>query len=207
MVANQLCGSCGPSQTHVCALYSPIFVQTRLNKAPTAAAAAARAAAAKRQRRMSRSATESRREWSGERIASKAASPWPRSPLRMTRTGVTSGSSRSAGPASEFLDRTAFGRRPRRRFGHPPLPTECRQLILRLVRENPGWGFRRIKGELRKLGYQVSATSIRGILRRHRVPPAPRRAGLSSERFLRAQAGAVLALLHRRQPLVEAACR
>ncbi len=55
------------------------------------------------------------------------------------------------------------------------------------------WGFRRIKGELRKLGYQVSATSIRGVLRRHRVPPAPRRAGLSWQRFLRAQAGAVLA--------------
>ena len=87
----------------------------------------------------------------------------------------------------------AFGRRPRRRLGRPPLPTECQQLILRLARENPGWGFRRIKGELRKLGYQVSATSIRGVLRRHRGPPAPRRAGLSWQRFLRAQAGAVLA--------------
>ena len=87
----------------------------------------------------------------------------------------------------------AFGRCPRRRLGRPPLPSECQQLILRLARENPGWGFRRIKGELRKLGYQVSATSIRGVLRRHRVPPAPRRAGLSWQRFLRAQAGAVLA--------------
>jgi putative transposase len=87
----------------------------------------------------------------------------------------------------------AFGRRPRRHLGRPPLPTECQQLILRLARENPGWGFRRIKGELRKLGYQVSATSIRGILRRHRVPPAPRGAGLSWQRFLRAQAGAVVA--------------
>ncbi len=87
----------------------------------------------------------------------------------------------------------AFGRRPRRRLGRPPPPTECQQLILRLARENPGWGYRRIKGELRKLGYQVSATSIRGILRRDRVPPAPRRAGLSWQRFPRAQAGAVLA--------------
>jgi putative transposase len=87
----------------------------------------------------------------------------------------------------------AFGRRPRRRRGRPPLPSECQQLILRLAGENPGWGYRRIQGELRKLGQEVSATSIRGILRRHRVPPAPRRTGLSWQRFLRAQAGAVLA--------------
>jgi putative transposase len=87
----------------------------------------------------------------------------------------------------------AFGRRPRRHLGRPPMPTECQQLILRLARENTGWGYRRIKGELHKLGHQVSATAIRGILRRHRVPPAPRRAGLSWQRFLRAQAGAVLA--------------
>ena len=83
--------------------------------------------------------------------------------------------------------------RPRRRRGRPPLASECRQLILRLARENPGWGYRRIKGELRKLGHEVAATSIRSILRRHRVPPAPRRAGLSWRRFLRAQAGSVLA--------------
>jgi putative transposase len=58
---------------------------------------------------------------------------------------------------------------------------------------NPGWGYRRIQGELRKLGHEVSATSIRGVLRHHRVPPAPRRAALTWQRFLRAQAGAVLA--------------
>ena len=86
-----------------------------------------------------------------------------------------------------------FGRRPRRQRGRPPLPTEYQQLILRLARENPGWGYRRLQGELRKLGHEVSATSIRGVLRRHRVPPTPRRPGLSWQRFLRAQAGAVLA--------------
>jgi putative transposase len=87
----------------------------------------------------------------------------------------------------------AFGRRPRRPRGRPALASECQQLVLRLARENPGWGYRRIQGELRKLSHGVSATSIRGILRRHRVPPAPRRSGLSWQRFLRAQAGAVLA--------------
>ena len=60
-------------------------------------------------------------------------------------------------------------------------------------RENPRWGDRRIQGELLKLGYQVSATTIRGILRRHRVPPAPRREGPTWAQFLNAHAGAILA--------------
>src|SRR5260370_42348532 len=64
-----------------------------------------------------------------------------------------------------------FGLRPRR--GRPPTSDELRNLILRLGRENPRWGDRHIKGELLKLGYQVSATTMRGLLRRHRAPPAP----------------------------------
>jgi len=86
---------------------------------------------------------------------------------------------------------SAFGLRPRR--GRPPISDELRNLILRLGRENPRWGDRRIKGELLKLGYQVSATTIRGILRRHRVPPAPRRDGPTWTQFLAAHAGAILA--------------
>ena len=85
----------------------------------------------------------------------------------------------------------AFRLRPRR--GRPPISEELRELILRLGRENPRWGDRRIQGELLKLGYRVSATTIRGLLRRHRVPPAPRRAGPTWSQFLNAQAGAVLA--------------
>jgi len=46
---------------------------------------------------------------------------------------------------------------------------------------------------LLKLGYPVSATTIRGVLRRHRVPPAPRRQGLTWSQFLKAHAGAILA--------------
>jgi putative transposase len=85
----------------------------------------------------------------------------------------------------------AFGRR--RRSGRPPLPAECQQLVLRLARENPLWGYVRIRGELLKLGHRVSATSIRNLLRRHRIPPAPRRAGLTWRRFLRAHGKAILA--------------
>jgi putative transposase len=85
----------------------------------------------------------------------------------------------------------AFRLRPRR--GRRPIPDELLQLILRLARENPRWGDRRIQGELLKLGYRVSATTIRGILRRHRVPPAPRRDGPTWAQFLAAHAGAILA--------------
>jgi putative transposase len=62
-----------------------------------------------------------------------------------------------------------------------------------LARKNPRWGCQRIVGECVKLGVAVSATSVRTILRRHRLGPAPRRGGPSWSQFLRAQAGGVLA--------------
>src|ERR1700704_1650992 len=60
-------------------------------------------------------------------------------------------------------------------------------------RDNPRWGYLRIVGECRKLGVGVSATSVRRVLRRHRLGPAPRRGGPSWSAFLRAQAGGMLA--------------
>jgi putative transposase len=84
----------------------------------------------------------------------------------------------------------AFGRR--RRPGRPPLPTDLRDLVERLAAENPTWGYQRIRGELLKLGHDVSATAIRSTLRRRGVPPAPRRSRLSWRAFLGAHAGAVL---------------
>ena len=81
----------------------------------------------------------------------------------------------------------------RRGLGRPPLDAKLQQLILRLARENPRWGYRRIVGELRKLGLRVSATSVRSVLKRGRVPPAPRRSGPSWRMFLRAQAQSVIA--------------
>jgi putative transposase len=61
------------------------------------------------------------------------------------------------------------------RGGRPTIPAEAEGLILRLARENPRWGHRRIQGELAKLGHAVSASAVRAALRRHRVPPAPQR--------------------------------
>jgi hypothetical protein len=81
----------------------------------------------------------------------------------------------------------------RRRPGRPPLAAEVQALIVRLARENPRWGYVRIKGELLKLGYEVSATAIRMTSRRRGIPPAPQRAGLTRPVFLRAQAAGLLA--------------
>jgi hypothetical protein len=66
-------------------------------------------------------------------------------------------------------------------------------LVLRLARENPRWGYLRIVGECRKLGVRVSATSVRSILRRHHLGPAPRRGGPTWTQFLRTQANGMLA--------------
>ena len=84
-------------------------------------------------------------------------------------------------------------RQPSGRHGRPALPTEVRELVLRLARENPRWGHRRICGELAKLGLEVSPTSVRRLLARARLEPAPRRAGPSWREFLGAQAAGIVA--------------
>jgi hypothetical protein len=71
---------------------------------------------------------------------------------------------------------------------------EVRGLILRMGRENPRWGCIRIRGELAKLGFRVSATAIRTLLRANGFGPAPRRSGPTWNEFLRAQAQGILAL-------------
>jgi hypothetical protein len=85
----------------------------------------------------------------------------------------------------------AVGRR--RSPGRPPIAPELRALILRLAGENRLWGTERIRGELLKLGHAVAAATVQTVLRRHRVPPAPRRAGLVWPAFLRAHAAGLLA--------------
>ena len=82
---------------------------------------------------------------------------------------------------------------PGRRTGRPPIDGEVRELILRLARENSGWGYVRIVGELRKLGIDVSATLVRNLLKAAGVPPAPQRGQLDWRSFLRAQAATTLA--------------
>jgi putative transposase len=81
----------------------------------------------------------------------------------------------------------------RRGFGRPQLDAQLQSLIMRLSRENPRWGYRRIVGELRRLGLRVSPTSVRSVLKRREIPLAPRRSGPSWRTFLRAQAQGVIA--------------
>jgi putative transposase len=80
-----------------------------------------------------------------------------------------------------------------RRPGRPPLADDTVELICRLARENPRWGYLRIVGELKKLGVPASKTSVATVLRRHGLRPAPRRLGPSWSEFLRAQAEVILA--------------
>jgi transposase len=79
------------------------------------------------------------------------------------------------------------------RPGRPSIDVTTRELVLRLARENSRWGYQRIVGELRKLGLAVSPSTVRRLLAKAGLGPAPRRAGPSWREFLRAQAASVVA--------------
>jgi putative transposase len=89
----------------------------------------------------------------------------------------------------------------RLRWSHPhqrgrPAVAELRPLVLRLARENPTWGYRRIHGELCRLGYKgrIGASTVWTILHRAGVDPAPKRSAVSWRQFLQAQAAGVVAV-------------
>jgi putative transposase len=80
------------------------------------------------------------------------------------------------------------------RTGRPPVSTEITALIARLATENNSWGYKRIQGELLKLGYRVSASTIRRVLKALKIPPAPqRRTDTTWRQFLHTQAATMLA--------------
>jgi putative transposase len=78
--------------------------------------------------------------------------------------------------------------------GRPPTVRSIARLVVRLAKENPLWGYRRIQGEMTKLGVTVAQSTVWEILRAAGIDPAPRRSGPAWRQFLRAQAAGILAV-------------
>ena len=83
---------------------------------------------------------------------------------------------------------------PRRGPGRPRTAPSVRALVLEMARDNPGWGYRRIHGELTGLGYRLAPSTVWQILKDAGADPAPRRAGQTWRAFLEAQAKTILAV-------------
>ena len=82
---------------------------------------------------------------------------------------------------------------PSRPSGRPGVASGVRSQVLRLARENSTWGYRRIQGELKRMGVTLAPSTVWEILRQAGIEPAPRRAGESWREFLRAQAAGIVA--------------
>jgi hypothetical protein len=76
---------------------------------------------------------------------------------------------------------------PGKRLGRPPVASQIEQLVLQMATENPRWGYRRIQGALSNLGHDIHNTTVRNVLRRHHIDPAPIRSksGMSWSQFVK----------------------
>ena len=83
---------------------------------------------------------------------------------------------------------------PRRTPGRPRAGRTIRALVLEMARDNPGWGYRRIHGELAGLGYTLALSTVRQILKDAGIDPAPARSGQAWRAFPEARAKMILAV-------------
>ncbi len=93
----------------------------------------------------------------------------------------------------DIVRRRWAARSKRGKTGRPTTLRNIKALVLRLARENPEWGYRRIHGELVGLGAKVAASTVWEILKANGIGPAPRRTGPTWSQFLRSQAEVILA--------------
>jgi putative transposase len=93
----------------------------------------------------------------------------------------------------DIVRRRWAARSMRGKTGRPATRRNARALVLRLARENPGWGYRRIHGELAGLGVKIAASTTWEILKKAGIEPVPRGTGPTWSQFLRSQAETILA--------------
>jgi putative transposase len=132
--------------------------------------------------------------WPDRRLTGQIARCWPGS---CGCCPAPAGAECSCGPATLLRWHQDLVRRRwtyPHRCGRLGVAAELRALVLRLARENPTWGYRRIHGELCRLGFRMGASTVWTILHRGGVDPAPRRSALTWRQFLGAQATGVLAV-------------
>jgi putative transposase len=79
-------------------------------------------------------------------------------------------------------------------LGRPSTPVSVTRLVVAMARQNPGWGHRRIQGELARLGHKIAYSTVWEILKRAGIDPAPTRSGPTWSQFLSAQAHRIIAV-------------
>jgi transposase len=128
--------------------------------------------------------------WADRAVLAALARPLPGSQLRQLRLIVS--------PRTVLRWHADLVRRhwayPRRSAGRPRTGASVRALVLEMARNNPGWGYRRIHGELAGLGHKLAASIVWRILKDAGIDPAPTRSGQSWRAFLDAQAKTILAV-------------